>query len=222
MDNNRNHCWHIAIPILLTLTACDYSASLEVPGRSYEVNGGSPHVGSSDPQADVQSIPQPASSPSRDRIADQARIISDTTEANLQQRLTDLEARTGHRLFIATVPSLDGKTVEDYSITLANDWAIGRKGYDDGVLLLVAPTEKRTRIAIGYGLECAIPDERAQQIIDEIMIPHFEGGDFSVGIVAGTTQLITLLDTAPNDTRAIAQASRGRTRDNPDPCKNTL
>lgn len=219
MDNNRKHRWHLAIPILLTLTACDYSASLETPGRSYEVSGGTPHVGSSDLPVDAQSVPQPASIPSSDRIADQAHIISDTTEANLQQRLTDLETRTGHQLFIATVPSLDGKTVEDYSMTLANDWAIGRKDYDDGVLLLVAPTEKRTRIAIGYGLECAIPNEHAQQIIDETMIPHFKGGDFSKGIEAGTTQLITLLDTAPHDTRAIAQAMRERTGDNPDPCK---
>ena len=219
MDNNRKHRWHLAIPILLTLTACDYSASLETPGRSYEVSGGTPHVGSSDLPVDAQSVPQPASIPSSDRIADQAHIISDTTEANLQQRLTDLETRTGHQLFIATVPSLDGKTVEDYSMTLANDWAIGRKDYDDGVLLLVAPTEKRTRIAIGYGLECAIPNEHAQQIIDETMIPHFKGGDFSKGIETGTTQLITLLDTAPHDTRAIAQAMRERTGDNPDPCK---
>ena len=215
MDRNRNHRWSIIIPALLTLAACDYSASLETPGRSYEVNGGTPHADSSAPQAYPSSTP----SPSRDRIADQAHIISDTTEASLQQRLTDLEARTGHQLIIVTVPSLDGKTVEDYSLTLANDWAIGRKDYDDGVLLVVAPTEKRTRIAVGQGLECAIPDERAKHIIDETMIPHFKRGDFNAGIEAATAQLVALLDTVPNDTRAIAQAIRGRTRDDPDPCK---
>jgi uncharacterized protein len=108
-------------------------------------------------------------------------------------KLAELERTTKHQLVVATVPSLGGRDVANFSRDLANAWRIGRNGNNDGVVLLVAPNERKVRIAVGYGLEKALTHEVCQQIIDSSMLPHFRQGDLPGGIEAGVDALIARL-----------------------------
>jgi uncharacterized protein len=123
-------------------------------------------------------------------VVDQAGLLAPTQEAALNQQLIKLEARTKHQMVVATVPSLEGKPVAEYSICLARHWGIGRKDMNDGVMLLVAPNEQRVRIEVGYGLEKALSDPEAQNIVDRSIVPAFKRGDFAGGISAGVDAII--------------------------------
>jgi uncharacterized protein len=92
--------------------------------------------------------------------------------------LEQFEHRTKHQLVVVTVTSLRGRDVADFTRELANSWGIGRKCYDDGIVLLVAPHERKVRIAVGYGLEKALPNEVAQRIIDQRILPQFRRGEY--------------------------------------------
>ena len=96
-------------------------------------------------------------------------------------------------MVIVTVSTLGGRDVADFTRDLANSWGIGRKGHNDGVVLLVAPNERKVRIAVGYGLEKALPNALCQKIIDEQMLPRFREGDLPAGIEAGSRALIARL-----------------------------
>ena len=95
---------------------------------------------------------------------------------------------------IATVSSLGGRDLADFTKDLANSWGVGRKGYNDGVLFLVAPNERKVRIALGYGLEKTLTHEVCQEIIDKSVLPLFRKGDLSAGIEAGTDAMIARLE----------------------------
>jgi uncharacterized protein len=125
------------------------------------------------------------------RVVDQAELLSPENEAQLSDKLVALEERTRHQFVIATTPSLQGKPINDYSLCLARHWAIGRKDHNDGVVLLVAPNERKVRIEVGYGLENALRDDEAKQILDQQIIPAFKNGDFAGGIAAGTDAIIS-------------------------------
>ena len=127
------------------------------------------------------------------RVTDAAHILSPEQISGLTLKLERLERTTKHQLVIATVPSLGGRDVTDFTRDLANKWGIGRKGYDDGVVLLVAPNERKVRIAVGYGLEKTLTHEVCQQIIDSAMLPRFRKNDLPGGIGAGTDELIARL-----------------------------
>ena len=118
------------------------------------------------------------------RVTDAAAILNDEEEARLAQRLARYESRTSHQMVVATVPSLNGATVEDFSTCLGNRWGVGRKGHDDGVLILVAPNERRIRIATGTGMEKLLPDEKAKAVIG-MMTPRFQAGDYAGGLNSG-------------------------------------
>ena len=127
------------------------------------------------------------------RVVDQAELLTPDEEASLTERLAALEDRTTDQLVVATIPSLAGRTVEDYSDSLADRWRIGQAGKDNGVLLLVAPNERRTRIAIGYGLEGIISNARAQQIIDGDLLPAFRERRWKDGISSGVDSIVAIL-----------------------------
>ena len=91
----------------------------------------------------------------------------------MSTRLAALEKDTGHQFVVVTVPSLTGHTIEDYGVTLLRTWGIGRKNINDGVLLIVAPRERKVRIEVGYGLEGALRDEEAKAVIDTAILPAF-------------------------------------------------
>ncbi|NIJ21422.1 uncharacterized protein FHS95_003125 [Sphingomonas naasensis] len=124
------------------------------------------------------------------RVVDIADLLPGDVEAKLAERLAGVEAQSKHQFVVVTVRSLSGHSVEDYGVTLGRHWGIGRKGLDDGVLLLVAPNERKVRIEVGYGLEKALTDEEAGSIIRTDILPGFRAGRMAEGIVAGSESII--------------------------------
>ena len=96
-------------------------------------------------------------------------------------------------MVIVTAPTLAGQDVATFTRKLGNDWGIGRKGVNDGVVLLVAPNERKVRISVGYGLEKTLSHAACQEIVDRRMLPRFREGDLPGGIDAGTDALIARL-----------------------------
>ena len=127
------------------------------------------------------------------RVTDAAEILTPEQETTLSTRLEQLERATGRQMVVATVPTLGGADVATFTKDLANKWGIGRKGYDDGVVLLVAPNERKVRIAVGYGLEKSLTPDLCKQIIDQQMLPRLREGDLAGGIEAGAKALIARL-----------------------------
>jgi uncharacterized protein len=127
------------------------------------------------------------------RVTDAADILTPAQEEALSAKLASLERTTDRQMVVVTVPSLDGADIATFTRNLANRWGIGRKGHDDGVVLLVAPNERKVRIAVGYGLEKTLTDAECQQIIDEQMLPRFRNGDLPRGIASGVDSLIARL-----------------------------
>lgn len=128
------------------------------------------------------------------RVTDEARLLDANTSAALEQTLKAYETRTGRQIAVLTIPSLGGESLEEFSIKVARTWKLGRKGKDDGVLILIAKDDRKVRIEVGYGLEGALPDILAGRIIREVMVPRFRGGAFAAGIQEGTSAVITALD----------------------------
>jgi uncharacterized protein len=117
-------------------------------------------------------------------------VLSQQDRAKLDSRLEAYEAETGHQLAVLTMASLDGDTIEDFSIRTAEAWKLGSKERDDGVLLLVALAERRMRIEVGYGLEGQLPDALAGRIIRQRMAPAFQRGDYARGIADAVEAII--------------------------------
>lgn len=133
------------------------------------------------PQAGTAAFPQPTGF-----VNDYAGVIQAGTKSKLEGSLQALEKKTGVEIAVVTVQSLDERPIEDYAVDLYKTWGIGKKGNDEGALILVAPKDRKVRIEVGYGLEGALNDAQAGRIIRDIMIPFFKQGDFTRGIVAGT------------------------------------
>jgi uncharacterized protein len=129
------------------------------------------------------------------RIVDQANIISPDTRSVIEPKLTDLEAKSGIQLVVATVASLEGQDIEPYANELFRSWKLGEKAKNNGVLLLVAPNERRVRIEVGYGLEGTLTDALSKVIIANAIAPRFKTGDFSGGISRGVDDIVTVLTT---------------------------
>ncbi|MGB7692488.1 MAG: YgcG family protein [Pseudolabrys sp.] len=129
------------------------------------------------------------------RVVDQANIIQPDTRVALEQKLADLEDKSGIQLVVATVMSLEGQEIEPYANELFRKWALGEKKKNNGVLLVVAPNERRVRIEVGYGLEGTLTDALSKVIISNAMTPRFKAGNFSEGISRGVDDIITVLTT---------------------------
>ena len=129
------------------------------------------------------------------RIVDQANIIPAETRNAIEPKLADLEAKSGIQLVVATVRSLDGQEIEPYANELFRTWKLGEKTKNNGVLLLVAPNERRVRIEVGYGLEGTLTDALSKVIIANAIAPRFKAQDFSGGISRGVDDIITVLTT---------------------------
>lgn len=118
-------------------------------------------------------------------VVDLAGIIDNATEAKLNRYLKELEARTGAQMAILTIDSLQGQAIEEFSITIAHEkWQLGQKDKDNGVLMVVALTDRKYRIEIGYGLEALLPDSLVGSIGRQYLVPHFKTGNYSKGIYA--------------------------------------
>jgi len=118
------------------------------------------------------------------RVNDQAGLLDDGFETQLDGRLRLLEEETGAQVVVLTIPSLEGDPIEDFAIRVAETWELGRAGAGDGVLLLIARDERRVRIEVGYGLEPVLTDAQSGRIIDSLMTPKFRSGDFDGGVEA--------------------------------------
>jgi uncharacterized protein len=127
------------------------------------------------------------------RVVDAAGIIPADREAALSATLAAHEAKTGDQVVVATVPSLEGADIADYGYRLGRAWQIGTKE-DKGVLLVVAPNERRVRIEVGYGLEGTLTDAGSVAIINNTILPAFRSGDLAGGIAAGTAAILAVLD----------------------------
>jgi uncharacterized protein len=112
----------------------------------------------------------------------------------LEQQLATLERAKGSQLAVLVVATTQPETIEAYALRVAEAWKLGRKGVDDGALLLVAKEDRTLRIEVGYGLEGAIPDAVGKRVIDEIIVPRFKAGDFPGGIRAGSAALVKLVE----------------------------
>ena len=127
------------------------------------------------------------------RVSDWAGIISQGARESLENKLAAFEEKTGNQIAIATFPSLEGESLEDFSIHLAEQWKIGQKGKDNGVIILVFRDDHRMRIEVGYGLEGVLPDAIASEIIRRIMAPRFREGDFDGGITGAVDAIIQVI-----------------------------
>jgi uncharacterized protein len=127
-------------------------------------------------------------------VLDLADILPSTHEAALDQRLTTLWNTTGNALIVVSVNSLEGRSIEDYATGLFNEWGIGDAKTDRGLLVLVAPTERKVRIEVGCGLEGRITNEVAATIIRDAMIPRYKAGDLEGGTQSGVDALVAKLN----------------------------
>ena len=116
---------------------------------------------------------------------DSAGALSSDARDRLERSLAAFERSTGHQIVVHVTPSLEGLPIEDYSMEVAEAWKVGHKGLDNGVIVTVAPAERKVRIEVGYGLEGVIPDAVAARIVREAMLPAFRGGDLDAGVLAG-------------------------------------
>jgi uncharacterized protein len=126
-------------------------------------------------------------------VSDFAGIMSETIKSQIDVQLAEVKKSTGAEIAVVTVTSLEGMSVEEYAVKLFKKWGIGEKGRDNGVLFLIAPTERKARIEVGYGLEPVITDGRAGEIIRETVIPFFKAGDYDEGILQGSMRIAALI-----------------------------
>ncbi|MFK8253763.1 TPM domain-containing protein [Ancylobacter terrae] len=139
------------------------------------------------------------------RVVDAAGVLDPATRAALEAKLAGQETRTTDQLVVATVPSLQGTSVEDYANRLFRAWKLGQTDKDNGVLLLVAPTERRVRIEVGYGLEGVLPDAVASTIVQTAILPEFRKGDFAGGVVKGADAVMEILNLDPEEAKLRAR-----------------
>lgn len=126
-------------------------------------------------------------------VNDFAGVLSVSVKSKLEDSLSVLQKSKNFVLVVVTVPSLEGQSIEQYTVGLANKWAIGEKGKNNGIVFLIAPGEKSVRIENGYGAEGTLTDIESKFIMEEKVIPLFKEGKMAEGIAAGTDALVVKL-----------------------------
>jgi uncharacterized protein len=127
------------------------------------------------------------------RVVDEAGLLTPAERQSLTETLKAHEEATGNQVVVVTLRSLQGTPIEDYGYQLGRFWGIGQQGKDNGVLLIVAANERKVRIEVGYGLEGALTDATSRVIIERIMAPAFQSGQFGPGIVAGVGAILKVI-----------------------------
>jgi uncharacterized protein len=125
----------------------------------------------------------------KDRVNDYGGMLSLESEKRLETLLKELEAKDSTQVAVLTIPSLDGDSLEDFSMRVAERWKIGRKGFDNGVILIVSRDDRKVRIEVGYGLEGRLTDLTAGRIIRDRIVPEFRAGRFDQGVLNGVAAL---------------------------------
>jgi uncharacterized protein len=145
------------------------------------------------------------------RVNDYAGLLSPGTVRQLEATLQQLEASDSTQIVVLTIPSLEGDSLEDFSIRVAEQWQIGQRQLDNGALLLIAKAERQLRIEVGYGLEGRLTDLMAGRIIRDVIVPRFKAGQIDQGIVEGVQAMVS----AVKGEYAVSEApvrDRGRNR----------
>lgn len=142
-------------------------------------------------------------------VTDLTNTLTTPQIEQLNQKLTQFEQQKGSQIAILIVPTTEPEEIEQFSIRVVENWKLGRKNIDDGVLLLIAKDDRAVRIEVSYGLEGAIPDALANRITDEFMVPLFKQGDYFSGIDVGIQKLIDLIqgEPLPEPNQAIDEQS---------------
>ncbi len=141
------------------------------------------------------------------RVTDLTGTLDAAQKQQLETRLAQFEAEKGAQIAVLLIPTTDPETIEQYGIRVAEAWKLGRKGIDDGALLLIAKDDRALRIEVGYGLEGVLPDAVAKHIIAETITPPFKRGDFYSGIAAGIEQMMGVIEGEPLPPRERNAAS---------------
>lgn len=144
------------------------------------------------------------------RVVDTAHLLSAEQVRQLSEHLAAHEKATTDQVVVVTLTDLGGYDIADYGYQLGRHWGIGQKDVDNGVLLIVAPKERRVRIEVGYGLESVLTDYRANEIIQNTILPRFKKNDYSGGIMKGTDAILAVLN---GDKSASVKPSQRSSRD---------
>jgi uncharacterized protein len=142
------------------------------------------------------------------RVVDEAGILRPDAKARLEGELKGLEAKSSDQLVVVTLRSLRGTDIADYGYQLGRAWGIGQKSLNNGVLLIVAPNERKVRIEVGYGLEPILTDALTSVVIQSAILPKFKAGDMAGGIEAGVTALVSALTDDGSEWRRRAEAAK--------------
>ena len=132
--------------------------------------------------------------PLKARVTDVTATLNAQQSGALEQTLAEFEARKGAQIAVLLVPTSQPETIEQYSVRVFESWKLGRKGVDDGVLLVIAKNDRKLHIEVGYGLEGILPDAIAKRIIEDDIVPRFKQGDFYGGIRAGTDRIMRVVE----------------------------
>ncbi len=126
-------------------------------------------------------------------VNDYANLLSKEQKANLETTLSDFNKTTTVQITVVTIPDLVDETIESYAVKLFEEWGIGDKNKDNGVLFVTALNDRKTRIEVGYGLEGVLTDAQSNGIIQKIVLPEFRNNDYEKGIVDGTQAIISVV-----------------------------
>jgi uncharacterized protein len=131
------------------------------------------------------------------RVIDLTGTLSGAAVARIEAELADFQTKKGSQIAVLIVPTTQPEEIEQFGIRVAERWRLGRKGVDDGAILIVAKDDRRVRIEVGYGLEGALPDATANRIIEEAITPLFKQGDYDGGVQAGVDRMIGVIGGEP-------------------------
>jgi uncharacterized protein len=150
------------------------------------------------------------------RVVDEANVLDQATRNALTQKLADLETKTTDQFVVVTLKSLQGTSIEDFGYQLGRYWGVGQKGKNNGVLLIVAPNERKVRIEVGYGLEGTLTDALTKVIIEGAIVPRFRANDIAGGITRGANDVIQVLSGDAELLKPLTATRNAPRRSSPD------
>jgi uncharacterized protein len=142
------------------------------------------------------------------RVVDETGTLDAQQKSALETKLQAFEQHKGSQIAILITATTYPEPIEAYSIRVAEAWKIGRKQVSDGIVIVVAKSDRTMRLEVGYGLEGAVPDATARRLVDEVFIPGFRDGKFYEGLDAGIDRLIKVIDGEPLPAVSQSQPSR--------------
>ncbi|TPQ30652.1 TPM domain-containing protein [Cupriavidus pinatubonensis] len=143
------------------------------------------------------------------RVTDLTGTLTSEQRAALEQRLQAFESEKGSQIGVLMVPTTQPEVIEQYSIRVVEKWKLGRKGADDGALLIIAKDDRTMRIEVGYGLEGVLTDAMSKRIISDDIVPRFKQGDFYGGVTAGVERIIGVINGEPLPPPRRTRGERG-------------